>query len=478
MRTVKKLLFVLSTVSVLTSSLCGQMFCNASTDSLKYDLNIDGKVNSTDLSILKRLVLDMDVKVTGSPDINGDGKVNSLDYVILKKYLTNPVKTSDDVYKANTNFAFDIFKELNKEDADKNINISPISISTAVSMVYQGAGTNTKAAIANALRYKGLDTDTINQSYKELLGYLNQSDPKVSLSLNNSLWYRSGFEVNNNFLSMNKDVFGSYISSLDFSKPDAANIINGWISDTTRGKITSMISPPIPDDVCMYLFNAVYFNGQWVNAFDSAKSFKGKFTSSQNVNKDVLYMRKEYTKAYSGEFGRGSDYTAVRIPYAGGNIAMYAILPDSGEGINDFINSLDGSKWNAIKQSICPVQDLELTIPRFKVTYGIKSLKKQLSDMGMKEAFTGSADFSGICDKSYSPDTHISDVLHNSIVEVTEEGTVAAAVTEVIVVATPGPNPQPVTKSVFSATRPFVYVIADDKTGTILFTGKVSDIGD
>lgn len=463
----KKLISLLGAASVLAGALCLQVsFFSSAVNDLEYDLNSDGKINSTDLSILKRCVLGIDVKVAGNPDINGDGKINSLDYVLLKKYITNPVQqTSEEVYKANTNFAFDIFKELNKEDTYKNVTISPLSVSTAISMAYQGAGTTTKDAIANALRYKGLDITTVDKSYKELLGYLNQADSKVSLSMNNSIWYKEGLNVKDDFLSVNKDVFNAYIASLDFSEPDSADKINGWISDATKGKIPSMIEPPTSNDALMYLINAVYFKGQWTEVFDQNKSLPGYFVNGQNIRKDVVYMNKRGT----GEFGTGTDYKAVRLPYGEGNMAMYCILPNEGVNVNDFISTLDSAKWNSIKQSIMKSQDLELTLPRFKVEYGTKSLVKSLSAMGMDEAFKPVADFSGI-----APGLSISDVLHKSVVEVNEKGTEASAVT--VVMATPGVVPP--TKDSFSAIRPFVFVIADDKTGTVLFMGKASDISE
>lgn len=460
----KKLISMVSVASVLAASLCLQVPCNASGYDSRYDINGDGKVNSTDLAVFKRAVLGFDFP-TDHLDINGDGKINSTDYSLLKRYIMAPVvETSDDVYKANTNFAFDVFKELNKEDADKNVTISPLSISTAVSMAYQGANGTTKDAIANALRYKGLDIATVNNSYKELLGYLNQADSKVQIGINNSIWYRDGFTVKDDFLSVNKDVFNSYIASIDFSKPEAADKINGWISDATKGKISGMINPPIADDLMMYLINAVYFKGQWTNVFSVESSSPGSFQNTQNTYKNVVYMHKRS----AGEFGSGTGYKAVRLPYGDGKIAMYCILPDEGAGINDFINTLDSSKWNAIKQSIKKSNDLELTLPRFKVEYGTKSLQKALSAMGMDEAFKTSADFSGIAPKLF-----MSDVLHKSVVEVNEKGTEAAAVTVVPMNATAIP---PVDHDIFDADRPFVFVIADDKTGTILFMGKAADI--
>lgn len=162
------------------------------------------------------------------------------------------------------------------------------------------------------------------------------------------------------------------------------------------------------------------------------------------------------------EYGQGTDFQVVRLPYGNGHIAMYCILPEEGISINDFTKSLNREKWGNIKSTI-EEENVVVNLPRFKLEYGIKSLKDSLKALGMGEAFSDMADFSGIRN-----DVYIHDVFHKAIIEVNEEGSEAAAATVVEMRVTSVAEP-----IIFSADRPFIFVIADDNTGTILFIGKV-----
>jgi serine protease inhibitor len=153
----------------------------------------------------------------------------------------------------NEIFAFNIFQKINSEDGDKSIFISPLSISTALAMTYNGARTTTAEAMAEALQYKGIELENLDIGYKNLLAYLNNVDPKVQLNISNSIWFRKGEEIRSDFLSTNKDNFNAYISEIDFQDIKAADTINDWISKATKSKIDKMIEPPISPDVIMYL---------------------------------------------------------------------------------------------------------------------------------------------------------------------------------------------------------------------------------
>lgn len=372
-------------------------------------------------------------------------------------------KIEKSVVIANTQFAFDIFKELNKEDKGKNIFISPFSISTALSMTYQGAKGTTKDAMSNALRYKGIDIDILNESYKNLLRYLKQVDSKIELDINNSIWIREGENIKEDFLSVNREIFDAYITEIDFSKEDAADKINNWISDSTKGKIKKMITPPISSQVVMYLINAIYFKGEWTEEFDKRKTFNSKFYTSEGKTKDVMMM---YRKG-NVEYAQGDDYKVVRLPYGNGKTSMYCILPNEDIPINQFIEDMTQDKWKEIRKSVSETEDVILKIPRFKIEYGIKKLNDSLAALGMREAFSTNADFSGIREGIF-----ISRVLHKAVIEVNEEGSEAAGVTVVEMVKT-AVMEEPIT---FIANRPFVFIISDDETGTILFMGKLCDI--
>lgn len=372
-------------------------------------------------------------------------------------------KISMNPIESDFRFAFDIFKELDKEDRDRNIFISPLSISTALTMAYQGSGTSTKEAMAKALGYTGIDDGKINESYKNLLTYLEQTDKKIELNISNSIWIREGESIKKDFLSINRDIYNASVTLLDFSKENAADQINQWISNATKKKIKKMVQTPIPSDIVMYLINAIYFKGDWTEQFDVKNTFSTQFHAGDGSIGEVMMMRRNGKV----EYGQGDGFKAVRLPYGSGKTAMYCILPEEDVPIDDFISSLDTDRWKVIKDSISEKDEVLLQLPRFKLEYGIKNLNSSLKTLGMGEAFSDTADFSGIRN-----DVRISRVLHKAVIEVNEKGSEAAAVTGVGVQVTSAV----IKPLAFIADRPFVFVIADDKTGTILFMGKLYDV--
>ncbi len=368
-------------------------------------------------------------------------------------------KISTEVVKGNSHFAFDLFKQLNKEDRDKNIFISPLSISAALTMTYQGAETTTKEAMAEALGYRGIDDKVLNESYRNLLRYFEQLDKKVELNIGNSLWIRKGEKIKEDFLSTNEEVFDASVTFLDFTKEDAADNINQWISEATNKKIEKMVESPISADIVMYLINAIYFKGDWAEQFDKQYTFPTQFHTGDGSTNEVMMM----SRKGEIEYGQGDGFKVVRLPYGSGNVSMYCVLPEEDTEINDFIADFNEKRWNTIKDSISEEDDVILQLPRFKMEYGIKNLNESLSALGMGDAFTGAADFSGI-----RAGIFINRVLHKAVIEVNEEGSEAAAAT--VVEMNESAVFEPLT---FIADHPFVFVITDDETGTILFMGKL-----
>jgi serine protease inhibitor len=371
-------------------------------------------------------------------------------------------KISTALVDANSEFAFDIFKELNSEEGNGNIFISPLSISTALSMVYQGAEGTSKEAMAKSLGYEGFDTTVLNKSYSNLLLHLDSIDSKVDLNIKNSIWIRQGEAVKPEFINTNKDVFDAYISELDFSKTDAADSINKWISSATEGKIDKMVSSPINPLVVMYLINAIYFKGEWTTRFEEKNTFADKFNSDGGSKDDIMMMSMQSDMEYASKEG----YKAVRLPYGNKKTAMYCILPEGNTTMDEFIQNLDKKKWNEIKGSLVLAEGVNIQLPRFKMEYGIKELTSSLTSLGMGVCFSDKADFSGIRDNLF-----ISSVLHKAVIEVNEEGTEAAAVTVVEIKETAiAEAPE------FIADKPFVFIIEDSETGSILFMGKYSKV--
>jgi serpin B len=316
--------------------------------------------------------------------------------------------------------------------------------------------------MARALGYTGIDGRKLNESYKNLILYLKQMDKKIELNIGNSLWIRKGEVIKEDFLSTNRDIFDASVTPLDFSQENAANQINEWISNATKKKISRMVDSPISPDVVMYLINAIYFKGDWTKQFEKKNTFNSQFHSSDGSTGEVMMM----SRNGKVEYGQGDGFKAVRLPYGSGKAAMYCILPEESVSINNFIANLDTDRWKVIKDSISERDEVQLQLPRFKLEYGIKNLNDSLTALGMGEAFTDAADFSGIREGIC-----ISRVLHKAVIEVDEKGSEAAAATVVEMRETAAAEPL-----TFIANRPFVFVIADDETGTILFIGKLSDV--
>ncbi len=368
--------------------------------------------------------------------------------------------TDRNLVSANTRFGFSILKELVLEDKDRNIFISPLSILLALAMTYNGAVGDTNLAMAEALQFTGFDLEELNSGFSGLMRSIINADSDIEMVIANSIWSRMDFEVRQDFIDRNSKYYSSKVGEIDFSDPEAVKIINGWIRDATREKIEKMLDS-IPPDAMMYLINAIYFKGNWTYPFDEDATCDGDFYLAGGGTKKVPMMGQQEEFLYC----RGDNFSGVRLPYGQEKMVMYIILPDKGESLDSLIDSLDEDTWNRTLESFSKKQ-VHVSMPRYKMEYGIKLLNGVLAEMGMGIAFDGSrADFSGI-----APDIFISRVLHKTVIEVNEEGSEAAAATVVEMLESAAMIEEIVE---FKVDRPFFFVIQDDRTGSILFMGKV-----
>ncbi|MDY0001340.1 MAG: serpin family protein, partial [Polyangia bacterium] len=278
----------------------------------------------------------------------------------------------------------------------------------------------------------------------------------------NSVWYRQGFSVDQGFLDRNETYFDAEVSALDFSAPGAAEIINDWVDANTNGRITEIVDDPISEALVMFLINAVYFKGTWTLQFDPEDTQDEPFTTSGGAQVTVPMMR------LHGDLlaFETSEVQAVDLAYGDGLYRMAVVLPRPGVTLESVVSGLDVTTWSTWI-SLLTEQEAELSLPRFELTYEA-SLAQVLSDLGMGAAFTpGGADFSGI---SPQADLYISDVKHKTFLKVDEEGTEAAAVTSVEVGTTSVPQ-------IFTmrVDRPFLVVIHDTHTQSMLFMGRVGN---
>ena len=359
------------------------------------------------------------------------------------------------VASANTRFGFKLLHDLREREPGGNIFISPLSISIALTMTYNGAVGETERAMAEALEIDGLDLSTINQSNRALRNSLENPDPKVEISIANSIWSRQGVDFNPDFLERNRLFFGAEIASLDFSSPQAMEIINEWVNTNTNGKIQKIVDSINPQTL-LFLINAIYFKGNWQDEFNKSRTRTGTFHLSDGSEKQVQMMRREGAYPYF----RGETFEATSLPYGDGRVGMYIFLPNRDSNLNKFLGNLNTENWKGwISQFGNRRQTMML--PRFKLEYEV-SLNGTLEALGMGIAFGGGADFSGM-----GPSLFISKVKHKTFVEVNEEGTEAVAVTGGVMVDSVPPD--------FWVDRPFFFAIYDAETQTILFMGTVTE---
>ena len=382
------------------------------------------------------------------------------DINFVRNIIDDALETTEDpdvssVAAANTKFGFKLLQDLREREPGGNIFISPLSISIALTMTYNGAVGETERAMAEVLEIDELDLSTINQSNKALRDSLENPDPKVEISIANSIWSRQGVEFNSEFLERNRAFFGAEIASLDFSDPQATEIINEWVDTNTNGKIEKIVERINPQTL-LFLINAIYFKGNWQDEFDKSQTRPGTFHLSNGSEKRVEMMRREGEYPYF----RGENFEATSLPYGDGRMSMYIFLPNHNSSLNKFLRDLNAESW---EDWISEFQERrhDMILPRFKLEYEV-SLNDTLEALGMGIAFGGGADFSGM-----GPSLFISEVTHKTFVEVNEEGTEAAAVTAVV-----GVKSLP---SVFRVDRPFFFAIYDAETETILFMGTVTE---
>lgn len=368
-------------------------------------------------------------------------------------------KVDGNLIDSNTDFAFNIFEGLINDDGGQNIFISPLSILLALAMTYNGAIGDTNIAIADAMEFTGMDMEELNQGFSDLMISILNGDPSVEINIANSIWPRLGFNPKEDFIEINKKYYSSEVNELDFSDPGAVDTINGWIEDATEDKIKKMLAE-IPADAVMYLINAIYFKGDWTYPFNEDVTSDEDFYPGDGSTKTVEMMH----LVENFEYINGENFGMVRLPYGEEKFSMYVLLPDEGTDIDSIIGQLDGYYYNHLIDSMSE-REIKLSMPKYKMEYGVKLLNDVLTSLGMGIAFTPEADFSGI-----NPDIFISKVMHKAVIEVNEKGSEAAAATVVEMVESAMPVDEMIE---FTVDRPFFFTIADDRSGEILFMGKV-----
>ena len=363
---------------------------------------------------------------------------------------------------ASTNgFGIELFTKVAQAE-NKNMALSPLSASAALTMLLNGTADATFDQLRSVLGYpETMNLRDINRAYKSLVTQLLVADPVVELTLANAVFYRQNFGVKQNFVSTMQSDFDANIEGLDFANQSAVNRINQWASDNTKGKIP-MVIESISDEMRLFLMNALYFKGNWTNTFNTADTRDLPFFLTPQNSVQVPTM--------SGEFAVRSvlndRFHAVELPYGRGNFSMVLVVPHNLE-LRTFLGQFTPAAWDTITSALDSQKSgsrIKVYLPRFQFAYR-KTLNQYLSAMGMVNAFDPLlANLSGIADVR---DLFVHFVNQNTHIQVNEEGTTAAAVTTIgIGVTSVGPPP-------FAADRPFLFFIRERTTNTLMFAGAV-----
>jgi len=361
------------------------------------------------------------------------------------------------VVASDNSFGFKLFSQLNTVEQNKNVFISPFSVSMAFGMLLNGANGATLDSLKKALEHTNYSLEEINNSYKNISAALINLDPAVKFQIANSIWYRLGFAVRPKFLDDNKTYFDAEVSELDFASPTAVETINSWVNAKTNGKIQTILKEISRDDV-MYLINAIYFKGTWTYQFKPEQTKDTTFTSADGTTVPCKMMSQRATYAYYSD----GDVQIIDIPYGGRKFSMTVILPRQASSVEQFAEDLTQSQWDSYISKL-DSSEVDLFLPKFKLEYE-KELKDELITMGMGIAFSDFADFSRIANEPLA----ISKVKHKTFIEVNEEGTEAAAVTLIGIIRTSVPS-----TLTMRIDRPFIFAIREHDSGTILFIGKI-----
>ncbi|MFD2248647.1 serpin family protein [Pontibacter ruber] len=369
----------------------------------------------------------------------------------LTEQETKTVASSND-------FAFRSFARLSEEEAAENIFISPLSISMALSMAYNGAEGSTKEAMRQTLGFELTTDEDINKSFKNLDVLLKGIDKKITFNSANSLWHSNQYKLQAPFVKTNQTYFDATVQGLDFSSPSAKDQMNDWVKTKTNGKIEKIVEQVRPDQV-LFLINAIYFKGTWTYPFDPKLTRPDQFRKEDGtiVTHDFMTLKNGKYLYYQDD-----SKELIDLPYGNRQYSMTILMPKEQHTVRDLVQELNGANLgNWLSEA--DTSKLELHMPKFKLEYD-KALNDLLTQLGTGVAFSENADFSRMVEGQRN--LAISEVKHKTFVEVNEEGTEAAAATSVGIVVTSLPPS-------IRIDRPFVFLIREKSSNAIVFIGKL-----
>jgi len=371
--------------------------------------------------------------------------------------------------EGNNRFALDLYAKFSETETG-NVFFSPWSISSALGMTYEGAREETAEEMLAVMHLPANEIER-RSAFAALFNKINEKDKGYALYTANAVWAQNSYPFLESFKETVKKYYLSEVNNVDFVNETEATRqrINQWVELYTNNKIKDLIPENVLTPLTrMVLTNAVYFKGTWLTQFDPAYTREADFRIS--AEKTVKAQMMSLTDGAEFRFYEDSELQALELPYSGEEVSMLLLLPKENYSIDSLGESISAQKLGEISNSLRE-QEVKVYVPKFRFETKY-FMGKQLAEMGMPTAFSGSADFTGMYDASKSGENlYIGNVIHQAFVEVNDEGTEAAAATAVVVVETSMPTPVPS----FVADHPFIFIIRENSTGQILFMGRVAD---
>ena len=367
--------------------------------------------------------------------------------------------------KGNTGFAVDLYRQLRAQPG--NLIFSPESISTAFAMAYAGARGQTATEMAGVFHFT-LPPDQLHPAMGQLLAQMNQRNADYQLSVANALWAQQNQSFQQAYLKLVEENYaaGFHLANFLLAPETARTTINQWIEKQTQNKIQNLVPPgAITPLTRLVLTNAIYFKGDWLDAFDKNATENADFhlSSTQSVKAPLMH------KTASFNFFDGGTFQALELPYKGNQLSMIVLLPNEVSGLSALERAFTAKSLAGWIGKLRPAPKIVVTLPRFTMTQQFE-LSNALARMGMPLAFTSAADFSGM---TGTRELNLSAAIHKAVIDVNETGTEAAAATSIIMRATAmRVEPPPI---IFRADHPFLFLIRDKRSGSILFLGRVVD---
>ncbi len=361
-------------------------------------------------------------------------------------------------------FVFTFYSQVAKQDGSYNVFFSPISISTAFSIAYEGAKGETASQIQQVFGFEENDSKR-HQEVSDTLSRFNHEDDWYKLQIANALWVKEGYQLKQDYTDTAKMYYSSTVDNVNFVTNDGVNRINDWVKEKTNDKIQDILDPESTDELtAMVITNAVYFKGKWGMEFNPNNTSERQFWTDKNNTVTVPMMR-EPAAMYN--YAETDSIQALELNYLGGDVSMIILLPKEKDGLQSLEQSVNRKMFDSVKNSMTQ-EPLTVQIPKFDFETKY-NLIDTLKDLDIRDAFDKSnADFHGITDAQI----YLDKAVHKAFVNVNEEGTEAAAITALVGRFTSGP-PEPVEE--FVADHPFMFVIQEKDTGEILFIGRVMD---